>query len=132
MKTILISVLTLLSTSAFAFSNPQIRACHQKNGEFIVTALGQDQIGLCKINNSYVGALDLMNYNVQFITKSIENYIQNNTICISYKKSLIISDSGTQKMFCVFEDGSLMDLETLNTGRNSIINQALNSILGLQ
>ena len=52
----------LTATVASAHPNPQYRVCYEHGGEFVVAEVPFDQVGLCKVGNSYVGAIDLMNF----------------------------------------------------------------------
>jgi hypothetical protein len=54
MKSVLIAFSLLMACKLMALGNPQIRICHQKNGEFLSVDINNDQVGLCKLGKSYV------------------------------------------------------------------------------
>jgi hypothetical protein len=94
--------------------------------------LDNDQIGLCKIGNSFVGALDLVNFAQNQTSDSLVNYAQREKNCKGNEvKVLISAEDVSFKTLCQLSDGSLIDLETLNSGRDSVRNSALNMALGL-
>lgn len=121
----------ILSQNSFAFSNPQIRICHEKSGEFVATPIGKDNVGLCKLNHSFIGALDLVYHNQNIKTQSIENYTDKELVCTGTETEVSVNDAGLTTAVCIYADGSLIDLETLNSGRDDAKNARLNSALGL-
>ncbi len=123
--------LLLLSTTTFAFSNPQRRECLQKNGEFIVADIENDQVALCKIGHSYIGALDLVYLTSNQPTESLINYSHRQLSCLGKEIQTTVNDSGELKLLCLHDDGSLIDVESLQLGRDSAQNLVLNSALGL-
>ena len=57
----LFMLLVLAGFTSSAASNPQMRACRVASGQFFVVDTGLDQLGLCRIGNSVIGAMDLLN-----------------------------------------------------------------------
>ncbi len=135
MKSLTTVFLLFFSMNLMAMNNPQIRICHQKNGEFLSVDLGNDQVGLCKIGNSYVGALDLVYLAQNQTSESLISYAQREKNCQGNEVQVVISDDANLKTnfktLCQLSDGSLIDIDTLNSGRDSVENSALNMALGL-
>ncbi len=131
MKSLTTVFLLFFSMNLMAISNPQIRICHQKNGEFLSVDLATDQVGLCKIGNSYVGALDLVYLAQNQTSESLISYAQREKKCKGNEVQVVISEDVNFKTLCQHSDGSLIDLDTLNSGRDSVQNSALNMALGL-
>lgn len=132
LKTIALSLVLLTSTSAFAFRNPQMRACLLAQGSFMIINTPNDQIGLCKIGLSYVGAIDLLNKDAQIeVPFSLYNYKRGLQVCADRNLLTLTMFDGQKLDVCYYSDGSLIDLETLNSGKNDPRNQLLNTAVGL-
>lgn len=131
MKIFLVLTTVLLSLNTYSFSNPLRRDCLQKNGEFIVAPIENDQVALCKIGSSYIGALDLVYLNSNQPSESLLNYAHRKLSCAGKEIQTVVNEFGVFKLMCLHEDGSLMDVQSLTLGRDSSMNSALNSALGL-
>ena len=133
MKKLVIFGAVILSTlSAYSFKNPQIRACHLVGGQFFVANSQFDQIGLCKIGLSVVGAIDLLNRDAQIeYPASIYNYVRGIQVCNQLNHTTLKTTEGEIIYVCQYSDGSLVDIETLASGKNSGRNLELNKVLGL-
>lgn len=132
LKTIALSLVLLTSVSAFALRNPQIRACLIAQGDFMIVNTSYDQIGLCKVGPSYVGAIDLLNKDAQIeVPFSLYSYKKGFQSCADRNLVTLTMLDGQKLDVCYYSDGTLIDLETLTTGKNDPRNQLLNTALGL-
>lgn len=121
----------ILSLSAHAQSNPQIRVCNQTGGQFNVATTENDQIGLCKYDGAYVGTIDLLNYhnNIKQV-QSLQTYIDGIQSCEPYGQMKTIKIlQGVSINVCIFDDGSMIDADTLTKGRHDCGNNKLNKAL---
>lgn len=129
----LLAVITL-SLSVLAQNNPQIRVCHQTGGIFHVADAEGDQIGLCQYDSSIIGTIDLLNYrdNIQGV-QSLQTYLDGIQSCEPYgqTKTIQLINNGPRVIICDFTDGSMIDAETLKTGRHDPKNAKLNTALEL-
>lgn len=130
MKSIFILLISLLSFQIFAHSNPQRRICLEKNGQFSVSTLGQDEVALCQLGASSISAMDLVYASQNILTESVLNYSQRQTLCHGSVIQLFTADSSLRD-FCLYADSSFIDLHTLQSGRDSGQNEEINSALGL-
>jgi hypothetical protein len=133
-KLILVSSIlfsTLVCTAAV--KNPQIRACNQVGGQFLVVSSEEDQIGLCKIGLSYVGAIDILNRDAQIeIPLSLNYYKKGVQACPSKNITLVYAIGGDDEIsVCMYNDNSIIDIETLSSGFMNDRNTELNKVLGL-
>lgn len=127
-----LSVVCLTGFIASAHPNPQYRVCNDYGADFVVADIPFDQIGLCKTGFSFVGAIDLMNfYWENKVPQSIQNYIDGRTDCPSKTEFLSFPLEGGVQTLCVFDDGSVMDSVSIQTGRYDFSNSALNQLLNL-
>jgi len=125
--------LTLLATSSFATSNPQIRECHRLGGEFLVAESRQDQFGFCKFDEAIIGAMDLVRQlDSQDTVGSIITYRNFIQTCEPYGQFLTYLDLEKKPLkLCIFEDGSALNEQALSAGRYSPLNIKLTAALGL-
>lgn len=133
MKTLLLSgAIILLSASAFSASNPQIRACHSIGGQFFVSQIPDDQIGLCKIGQSVVGAIDVLNKDAQIeVPLSLHYYASGVKVCPPQNLTTLNDVNQNEFTVCMYSDESVIDIETLNSGFASHRNVLLDKVLGL-
>jgi hypothetical protein len=131
MKSILTIGLLFFSLNLFAISNPQIRTCLAENGEFTTLQIDNDNVGLCKIGNSFIGSLDLVLLLENEVSESILNYSNHKLSCQGKIFDVFLLSANLPTSLCVHDDGSILDLKTLNLGRNSVENTALNTALDL-
>ena len=123
--------------SSFAFSaqkNPQIRTCNVLGGEFVTVATANDQVGFCQLNKALVGSLDLLLFkDKESVVQSINSYMKNQTACENSGRVQTVTLIGSSDTFkvCAYEDGSFIELKTLNKGPHSSDNLKLNQVLGL-
>ncbi|MBC7743153.1 MAG: hypothetical protein H7061_13215 [Bdellovibrionaceae bacterium] len=126
------AILTFISFFAQANSNPQMRECRIRGGEFLAVAVNDDQVGLCQLGSAYIGAIDLMLVvNKEGMPKSVEMYTNGMKKCDPLGKAKTVSTlEGRELQVCFFDDGSAIGLATLHSGmdapENSRLNQALN------
>lgn len=133
MKNLAILAMILFTTTAtYAVRNPQIRACYAAGGEFLVVNAFEDQIGLCKFGLSLVGSIDILHQDARIeIPLSLHNYKKGVLLCGSQNQTTLTSFEGKEISVCQYYDGSVIDIETLTSGKNSSRNLQLNSVLGL-
>ncbi len=123
----LTSLIIFTATASSAIRNPQIRACYAAQGQFLVVNASEDQIGLCKLGPSLVGAIDLLNKDAQIeIPLSLHNYKKGVQTCTTRNLMTFTTFEGEEIMVCYYSDGSVIDLETLSSGKNSERNTQLN------
>lgn len=118
------------ATTAAAHPNPQFRVCNERGGEFVVADNTFDQIGLCKVGNSYIGTIDLMNFFYENKSNlSVSQYSAGVISC----PTLVTSTSleGATIQLCVYEDNSVLDFQTVMNSKYSFENAALNLFLGI-
>lgn len=131
-KLLIVSAVIFSTATAFAFKNPQIRACYTVGGQFLVINTEDDQIGLCKIGNSLVGAIDILNKDSRIeVPLSLSHYKRGIQVCKSQNITTLVTFEGEEVTFCQYSDGSLIDIETVASGKNSERNTVLNNVLGL-
>ena len=117
-------------TTASAHPNPQFRVCNEHGGEFVVADIVSDQIGLCKVGNSYVGTIDLMNFFYENKSNlSISNYSAAITSCPTFVNSTSLEGATIQ--LCIYEDNSVLDFQTVMNSKYSFENAALNFFLSI-
>lgn len=128
---IVLVMAVFMSRSLLAHPNPQYRVCWENGAEFVIAQVGFDQIGLCKAGESYIGAIDAMNYLWEGVKPtSIDLYTSTTSHDCFYPQSVQTLE-GANIDLCLFNDGSVMDYKTLNSGHLSLENSALNQFLGL-
>lgn len=122
-----------LSSLAAAASNPQMRACRVASGQFFVLDTGLDQIGLCRLGPSVIGAIDLLNKDadVEDVPASIYEYRNGVTFCEPAHVASFPNPNGTVLKVCYYDDGSIIDLQTLVRGKNHPQNYSLSKALDL-
>ena len=92
----------------------------------------EDQIGLCKFELSLVGSIDILNKDARIeVPLSLHHYKNGVQLCASQNRTILTTFEGDEISFCQYYDGSLIDIETLASGKNSGRNPELNSVLGL-
>lgn len=130
----LLSVLVLFSTTlTFAApTNPLIRACLHASGEFVAANIPGDQVGLCKVGASYISATTLMSYfDNLWVDDAGMAFATNAKNCWTGTLTAT-SLEGQAIELCHFEDGSLLDLETVLTGPYDPRNAALKAVFGVK
>lgn len=126
-------LLAVTGFTTLAASNPQMRACRVANGQFFVLDTGLDQLGLCRIGYSVIGAIDLLNKDaaIEDMPFSVYEYSRGATTCEPDHVTTFPNPGGSALKVCYYDDGSLIDLQTLIRGRNHPNNWYLNKALGL-
>ena len=133
-KTKLMLIISLLFTSlsSYGIRNPQIRACAVAQGVFLAVYAPEDQIGLCRLGLSLVGSIDLLNKDAQIeIPLSLHNYKKGVQVCTNRNLATLITFEGEQINVCYYSDGSVIDIETLSSGKSNERNNKLNRALKL-
>jgi len=132
MKLMKIVVLVLLaSVTSSAFGNPQIRACTVTGGQFMSVLTDDDQLGMCRYNQSLIGSIDILNRDSSEESPlSIENYRDGILDCEAFNITTVKTFSGTVIQVCRYNDGSIIDIVTLSRGRYDLRNHLLNQALG--
>jgi hypothetical protein len=129
---VLALTLLLVGNSSFATRNPQIRACVTVGGQFFVVNSAFDEIGLCRIDASLVGAIDILNRDSGIeVPLSLYNYKKGVKSCSTQNLTTLYTFEGEPIYVCLYSDGSILDVETLTTGKDSPRNQELNKVIGL-
>ncbi len=129
-KGLLLSTL-FISLNVFAISNPLRRICLEKKGQFFVADLSQDQVAACQLGHSVVGALELVYLGENLTSESVLNYSERKTTCSAQVIQINTSALGQLVTVCRYNDGSFIDLQSLESGRDSGLNPDLNTALGL-
>lgn len=127
-----IAIFCVFFSSVFvsAHPNPQYRVCTEHGGEFVVAHIPFDQVGLCKVGSSYVGAIDSMNYFYENkMDLSVALYSSGDSSCPNYYRATSLE--GDMIELCLYEDGSIMDYLTVILSKYNPANSALNQFLGL-
>lgn len=129
----LFMLLVLVGATSSAASNPQMRACRVASGQFFVIDTGLDQLGLCRIGNSVIGATDLLRKDaaIEDMPFSIYDYLGGNTSCDVNRIATFPDPGGAPLKVCYYDDGSLIDVLTLTRGKTHPQNWQLNKALGL-
>lgn len=131
MKTGLFLSALFVSINVFAISNPLRRICLEKQGQFFVADLIQDQVAACQLGHSVVGALELVYLGENLTSESVLNYSERKTACFGQLVQINTNIEGQKTTVCHYNDGSFIDLQSLKSGRDSGQNPDLNSALGL-
>lgn len=131
-------VLCLLASTSWSASNPLIRNCNLAGGEFTVVEIHlknskiRDQWALCKFDNAYVGAFDVMQFNTkEGYPMSFNDYQNGNTQCAGHVETAQIIGTDKTVLVCQYDDSSFIDLFTLALGNKAPENFQLNKFLGL-
>ncbi|MFZ3229367.1 MAG: hypothetical protein WA160_04115 [Pseudobdellovibrio sp.] len=115
-------------------TNPQIRICNQFEGEFLVAQNGDDQVGLCKLDSAIIGSLDLLSLSDAISSnyaQSIQIYEADIRSCEPYGQIITIQLLQSYPLdVCFFNDGSMIEINTLKSGIHSTKNIKLNKVLG--
>lgn len=120
------------SLAPLGLSNAQMRACRISGGQFLVGETTDDQIGLCQLGVSLVGAIDILNKNARIeIPLSLHNYKRGVRECVEQNLARIYIDQNRTVDVCLYSDGTLIDLDTLRSGKENPRNFRLNRALGL-
>lgn len=133
-------LVSFFATTSFAVSNPWIRTCQAKHGEFFVAGAGEaNDATFCKFGNAMIGAETLFLHATQLNTKAVQVYVANqtgnqdgNNVC--YANSGVVKsvsgDQGDVVNYCYFvEDTSIIEIQTLGRGYLSPLNSQLNLAL---
>jgi putative hemolysin len=139
MKSICLSILglslffSLQSSAQNSFSNPLIRTCVITGGVFYVTQVEEDQIGFCKYGNSLIDAMSVMDSaTARFESAAKLAALGAGTDCASAAGELLVAKDvdNVEATLCLFEDGSMIEKNTLARGsahaENAGLVQALN------
>jgi hypothetical protein len=133
-KTGLFTLLMLAGLISSAAVNPQMRACRIANGQFFLVDTGLDEIGLCRIGHSVIGTIDLLkkDADIEDAPSSLVDYRRGVTNCEPSHIVAIPNPAGSNLKACFYDDGSIIDLMTLNLGRYNKLNDQLNRALNLK
>ncbi len=114
-------------------TNPQIRLCRQLQGQFIVVETPNDQVGLCQLGAGYMGSLDLVKYLTEnTLPMSIESYSSGSTTCDPLGTSrTVLSLENNEFRVCIYKDGSIVEMTTLQKGKGDPSHIELDQALGL-
>ena len=115
------------------FSNPLIRTCNVTGGVFHVIKLDEDQVGFCQYGKSMIDALTVMDSATARDESAAKlAALGAETDCESAAGEAVATEDldGAKFNLCVFEDGSIIETETLARGSadadNAALVQALN------
>ena len=126
-------VLVFSSLTTFAFRNPQMRACFTAGGQFFVVNGDYDQYGICKFGQSLVGAIDILNRDSAIdVPLSLFNYKRGVKVCPTQNLTTLTTFEGDPLYVCQYSDLSIIDVETLTSGKDSERNLELNKALKLK
>jgi hypothetical protein len=108
MKNLLVfSAVIFWTVASFAVQNPQIRACNVVSGEFLVLISDEEQVGVCQLGLSLVGAIDLLNKDSRIEAPlSLSHYKRGIKICQPQNYTTLISFEGEKITFSQYNDGS--------------------------
>lgn len=124
----LLFVITLLSLNVFANPNPQMRVCRISQGNFEIFDIGTDGIGHCYFGDASIDTISLMEIRFRGIkTQAIEALEYGDRGCV-YKVVDGVNNV-RNRQFCLYRDGSSIELETLMKGPDHFDNRRLMSIL---
>ena len=130
---VLFSINSALALPPVMLANPQIRACNTVGGQFAVVDSDFEQIGLCLLGPSIVGAIDILNKDAALeIPLSLYNYRKGVMSCSPHNLTKLTTLSGNPLLVCLYSDGSLIDIDTLNSGKASLRNVELNRALAIR
>ncbi|MEQ1722073.1 MAG: hypothetical protein ABL930_02790 [Pseudobdellovibrio sp.] len=131
-KLLVLTAVILSAATSFAAQNPQIRACRVVGGQFLVMISDEDQVGVCHIGLSLVGAIDILNKDSRIEAPlSLSHYKRGIQVCQSQNITTLTTFEGEKVTFCQYNDGSFIDIETVASGKVSGRNLELNKALGL-
>jgi len=129
--TAFVSLLLPAKAEALPNTNPQMRECRLSGGSFFTVDFPNDQVGVCQLDGSIIGALDLMYARTMGTQKrSVMEYLNSPTVCTGALLQ-ITNTEGRLLPTCLYLDGSMLDVESLTAGKNSYRNSKLNSALRL-
>ena len=128
-----IVLLATVSISQAAVRNPLIRVCHQKLGQFYVHDVKNLDFAVCYFDESYLGALDLVQWSNGESRLAIEALLSGSTAgknCKDMGANLMQGHhSEGSYSVCRFSDGSTLDSVSLKRGlshpKNSKLVKAL-------
>lgn len=131
-KNIIGLILVFSGLSTYAKVNPQIRGCSSVGGEFLVVNGDYDQYGICRIGNSIIGAIDILNRDSAIeVPLSLFNYKKGVKVCPTQNLASLSTFEGMILNVCQYSDTSIIDLNTLSNGKDSPLNSELNKALNL-
>ena len=116
---------------AHAIENPWKRVCRQNSGVFwVLNVQTPNEIPLCVFGEAAIGAETYFNHKMGQFTQAVEAY-DRNAICRQYDGRQISGTDTDRKTWtiCLMADGSFIELNTLNRGKNSSLNTLLNQAL---
>jgi len=123
-----IILLSLLSLITYANSNPQIRTCRLVQGNFEVYDIEFDEIGHCNLGKASIDTISLMFIRHEGVqTRAVESFLADEKTCSSITLEGVNTDR--TNTLCYYMDGSSIDLETLQKGRDHVDNRRLTAIL---
>ena len=129
MKTLIL--LTLLTISAFAQRNPQIRTCNIPAGTFNAYDVPGDNIGHCIYGAASVDTISLMekvHYDRETI--AVQQFMDGVTRC---NGSVVIASNERESIYvCMYSDNSSIRLSTLQAGSAAGSNASLVNALNTQ
>lgn len=128
------SVTQAAPSSAWSVRNPLIRVCHQKLGQFYVHDVKKLDLAVCYFDESYMGALDLVQWNNGESRQAIEALLSGATSGKSCQElgAVLVQGRHSEGSYslCRFADGSMIDSASLKRGlshpKNSKMVEALN------
>lgn len=134
MKSLILATAILASATSVFARNPQIRACYEVGGRYVVANSTDDQFGLCILGESLVGSIDILNRdNAIEFPLSLHYYKKGVQACPAQNRKTLTSLDGLDEIsVCMYVDNSIVDIETLAAGKNNERNAKLNEVLGLR
>lgn len=121
-----------VSMQSWAQSTAQQRACRIAGGQFSIAETDLGSIGACKLGNSYVGSLDVLNKNARIeIPLSLHNYRKGVRRCVEQNLADLYLTETEAIAICHYSDGSFIDIDTLTFGKENSRNHKLSRVLGL-
>lgn len=138
MKTIISTIIFLVSFNAMAAQNPLMRACRVTYGQFWlvkITEPKEDTIPFCLYGKARISALSILEKMDGTLTEAANAYLATASDEVSScseagaKKITAREFDGTPTKICYFSDDSFIGTETLFRGANSSLNNTLNSAL---
>lgn len=112
-----------------AVSNPLIRVCHQKQGNFWLLN-NNNELPVCILGNTFVGAETLVRHIAGEEQISISILLNNSSKLVDCGTMGGMNIAGIDPEkgayhICRFHDGSMIDFTALSNGRNHPENRAL-------
>ena len=124
-------LISLLSLSAFAAVNPQIRICNLTQGQYLELKSSDDHISYCQYgDHSLIDSLSVINSSMDNRkTLAVRALLESGITACEQVDALAIQAQGLFEevtyTVCLFRDHSVLELETLKAGANSAKNEKL-------